>query len=143
MLISDWSSDVCSSDLRKPRFREISPTSRVPSAYRHESDRRSWPAGNDSHHISVRGATGFQRGHDRQAWQAEASEMPESSQPSCPALPLCSACAEQHSLQSDRKSTRLNSSHYCAVRMPCSARKNKQINQIFRNNKTPNVQLAF
>src|SRR3546814_4612540 len=104
MRISDWSSDVCSSDLRAHH------DSPVPDGPGHPHD----------------------HGHadDRQARSPRDQGGAEESQVRELRLPLWHAVEEVHPdgvgelrapSNRDRKSTRLNSSHLCASRMPSSA----------------------
>src|SRR3546814_6424057 len=118
MRISDWSSDVCSSDLsclgcgneRKLHLQQR--VSRVAGAFLHQSHCRecSGRCGDSD------GACGDTR---------------------CSAG-LCSAIpgVGKSFLRTDRKSTRMNSSHYCASRMPAPDCKQKQSSLRNSKNKT-------
>src|SRR3546814_7151067 len=109
MRISDWSSDVCSSDLPDlvHRFydaRRAAIQAKAPNAA-HEALARldaAWPGAllivtqniDDLHERAGAKRLIHMHGEHLNAW--------------------CTACE-------DRKSTRLNSSHYCASRLPSSA----------------------
>src|SRR3546814_7695677 len=113
MRISDWSSDVCSSDLTRPVLVEIQA---LLSPSPPGSPRRA-VVGWDSSRLAMILAVLEARcglalaGHDVYLNVAGGLRISE------PAADLAVAAA----LVSDRKSTRLNSSHYCASRMPSSA----------------------
>src|SRR3546814_7119533 len=98
MRISDWSSDVCSSDLRRRR-RLVQP-------------HRIAPVGD-----ALEQEIAVEFGQRRRA-HAPLGIDEFDAQP----LDRVAAVAAQE----DRKSTRLNSSHSCASRMPSSACKNKK-----------------
>src|SRR3546814_3684263 len=103
MRISDWSSDVCSSDL---------PDGDRVVAQAHQD---LWTGADDGEAAQVdeeeegRGVQPAQRAIEREGRQPERQRQ----------------ALRQHDLKDvagqDRKSTRLNSSHYCASRMPSSA----------------------
>src|SRR3546814_10730719 len=111
MRISDWSSDVCSSDLGVPDLEEI-------------------------HHPPEEGEigdAGFETGKSRQDEAAAAVEghclRRARAAPLDVVIDLAvGVCMRQFPRREpflefgqDRKSTRLHSSHYCASRMPSSA----------------------
>src|SRR3546814_4564518 len=100
MRISDWSSDVCSSDLKGDAVLAVRLTGKV---------------------LAV---TGGER--------ARSMTIDTDGDGSVDAIvqlgPVVRGTALRDALgtRTDRKSTRLNSSHYCAYRMPSSARKTKK-----------------
>src|SRR3546814_4630688 len=107
MRISDWSSDVCSSDLMR-------------------EDRRSCSHGRE--HLDLRGRVGHMifAAHDMR--NAHLNIIDCGGQHIKPGAILTPdhGIADQPGVKmllpaEDRKSTRLNSSHYCASRMPSSA----------------------
>src|SRR3546814_4519863 len=123
MRISDWSSDVCSSDLERSVFdargeivqpyTDHSQKSFALPAQTREYNVEFWPIGNR-----------FQAGHRLRLYLLGAATY---SIPA-PNLNLVSVGGDTPSRLllpvlpgRDRKSTRLNSSHYCASRMPSSA----------------------
>src|SRR3546814_7015358 len=99
MRISDWSSDVCSSDLRRSRYRaDIDHALRTAVSKPVAIEQRQCGAGPDAPQVEGR----------------------------CPVdvdvLVLCALPrTDTGVLAADRKSTRLNSGHKCASRMPSSA----------------------
>src|SRR3546814_6922952 len=119
MRISDWSSDVCSSDLLEMNF-----TLARFDQTRHQARERRLSATafpDDSEHLASLDAEGdiVDRIHLRQrlAGKSGGNEIAE-------AQSDAEAAADILHLESgvthskDRKSTRLNSSHQCASRMP-------------------------
>src|SRR3546814_4758833 len=103
MRISDWSSDVCSSDLRRiieSLNRPLRPTVAFHEQGHCQEDWRRCGRQSDADpHVTALRETPFEGStyivEARKVWRAL--------------------------LSGDRKSTRLNSSHYCAYRMPSSA----------------------
>src|SRR3546814_6424877 len=105
MRISDWSSDVCSSDLR------MHPALEIPVAGEHRADGE------------VLGLDGVvdrlgQRAGVADAGGAAIADEVEAERVEV-VLQICRLEIVRDDL--DRKSTRLHSSHYCATRMPSSA----------------------
>src|SRR3546814_9053832 len=99
MRISDWSSDVCSSDLQQPReYRESVLPSSVPA-------RLAVEAGSPQGWHRYVGDRGDVLGVDRFGASAPGSEMLERY-----GFTVDNVCARVRKLL-DRKSTRLNSSH--------------------------------
>src|SRR3546814_6377481 len=114
MRISDWSSDVCSSDLGEGLkagsvvWRRLAEAQDAAVAEHPERDRFQVHAAVDlDHEVQVRPAAG-------------AAVAGQADRPAAPDL-----LARLHQ---DRQSTRLNSSHHCAHRMPSSALKTKKKN---------------
>src|SRR3546814_5192036 len=110
MRISDWSSDVCSSDLPPTLFDQREPDARrqmrFSSAGRAEQDQfcaifEPAVSGTDRHHLRLR--------YHRNRVEVERIERFSRQQFRLRQMPL------------DRKSTRLNSSHYCLAGLPLSA----------------------
>src|SRR3546814_10419832 len=104
MRISDWSSDVCSSDLQPGRA--------APTPGTGESD----SVRTDGAKLTLRGTLHYlweQAGFNR--W---APAMSGKRSWGVIRKYILQAAADK---TADRKSTRLNSSHYCASRMPSSA----------------------
>src|SRR3546814_1625353 len=113
MRISDWSSDVCSSDLRE-RNKEYDHDPRPHHPAVHRAPCRDQP---DRH----------RRGPHRPPRLRARAPPP----PHHPHLPLGDASHQPHRLPLsdpclDRNSTRLNSSQSCASRMPYSSSNTKQ-----------------
>src|SRR3546814_4960221 len=100
MRISDWSSDVCSSDLRVLDFRQLHPALDAPL---HDHKREKAHGRSRRHHQRKRGTV-----DDRFVWRAWRMQQ---------LVALAAAEAKHHVLGAvgdkiaDRKSTRLNSSH--------------------------------
>src|SRR3546814_1948141 len=109
MRISDWSSDVCSSDLRRSR--------RAPAARRNARRRSALPPSARSPRgiFELRDAFAADRLDDaRQHRYALAAPVQ-----------LFLRAALMFRVARDRKRTRLNSSHYCASRLPTYSCKTK------------------
>src|SRR3546814_975084 len=126
MRISDWSSDVCSSDLEH--------RARVERGGDHEEDDQAQDhvdhrdqvdlrvvlgAAAADAHARVSPATPLRRGGCGDRWRRAAAP------PRAPCRPGSCRCGygngggtSMPAPRRDRKSTRLNSSHYCASRMP-------------------------
>src|SRR3546814_2220559 len=102
MRISDWSSDVCSSDLLTSCVFHVAARSIATQALSIFGDHSDVMAARGTG-FALLGAASVQEAHDL-------------------ALVAQSATLEA---RVDRKSTRLNSSHYCATRMPSFACKKK------------------
>src|SRR3546814_6700402 len=100
MRISDWSSDVCSSDLDQPGTIKRQRITRLPAI------NLVAPVEQDATHVHRMFGIAIGFGFD-EGWPAAGAR----------ALDRLEHCC----LHRDRKSTRLNSSHYCASRMPSSA----------------------
>src|SRR3546814_9305149 len=116
MRISDWSSDVCSSDLQSGWLPKWS------YANQHTNVMVGDPAA-----IMIASAYAF-GARDFDTAAALDAMIKGATQPAAPAQSLLFGNAgyvERAGLAAyralDRKSTRLNSSHYCASRMPSSA----------------------
>src|SRR3546814_4453135 len=123
MRISDWSSDVCSSDLQRvargdaPLELPIQPGVGTPTL---EATQDAAP---DEH------AEGHAQ-HDERGCERDRAEHPGQRRTDQQAGGAGQAAADPqlvggeaaHNHGIDRKSTRLNSSHYCAHRMPSTAR---------------------
>src|SRR3546814_8815400 len=121
MRISDWSSDVCSSDLRRPGG--LTPPDQVAQLVR-------FPSGP---FLAPQGAFGFLEWRRFREQNHPCAAPAERGRPRLLILrllpPRASPTAqtfkppagEQETAPRDRKSTRLNSSQYCATRMPSSA----------------------
>src|SRR3546814_1612920 len=116
MRISDWSSDVCSSDLR----RDLQPPSQAAGSLeaggtsRHPSPVATWqmsPSGkvrnavNEPPWLTSTSSRGTRGTHCSDSASAEAGTKKDT----------------QQATARDRKGTRLNSSHYCASSMTSSA----------------------
>src|SRR3546814_5863412 len=97
MRISDWSSDVCSSDLLAKIVLRLPPEQR--------------PCARDVEDIVVVAAVDHPR-----LDEVVATECFVLQNDPC----FCERLRDTDCLPADRKSTRLNSSHYCAPRMPLS-----------------------
>src|SRR3546814_8533232 len=115
MRISDWSSDVCSSDLRSIRF--FSPERGGGEIAQRLADAR--PRFGKEHvgliAVRARGEAGGRR-----------LSIGALTRPLLCPLPSQTAEAIRHFLViPDRKITRLNSSHKCALRIPSSSLKKK------------------
>src|SRR3546814_6485371 len=106
MRISDWSSDVCSSDL--PTAPTAPKPTRIPP-------------------IVTLDAKFFWDGADQEQFLGQ--KCGDCGLFTFPPRPMCPQCfslnRKEVPLSGDRKSTRLNSSPYCAARMPSSACKKK------------------
>src|SRR3546814_6311578 len=102
MRISDWSSDVCSSDLLRRAVAAVAWRSLTAFGMKFFSNRAS-----DGGHGSVGRRGGSAAAEFRLAAFEERARA------------FAHVVGGEH--QADRKSTRLNSSHYCAYRMPSSA----------------------
>src|SRR3546814_2050628 len=115
MSISDWSSDVCSSDLDKPKFAAIADEF---LAFIEDAElvihNAAFDVGFLDHELSRLGDH-YGRIRDR-AQVLDSLEMARQRYP-----------GQRNSLE--RKSTRLNSSHQCASRMPTSACKKQTTNK--------------
>src|SRR3546814_2899560 len=114
MRISDWSSDVCSSDLaadQRIEYQVAFPQTRNAKAGRqaamgHFFMRMAFYfTARAFHHMDGIGGAGIEQDHT----EFIAAQSPQN-------IPM-----PVRSLLLDRKSTRLNSSHSCAARMPSSA----------------------
>src|SRR3546814_3756125 len=124
MRISDWSSDVCSSDLRH-LVAQISELSHLDGCAERagtqlEPEALIGIAGigldkADDGEIHKSKADGV---HIRNAQQASITQAHR--------LQNIQFGLQRQSAERDRKSTRLNSSHYCASRIASSARKTKR-----------------
>src|SRR3546814_5204675 len=112
MLISDWSSDVCSSDLIPILFPE---------------EKRG-----DARLLGIARAMAADTGADtflaqQRAIMARIDSRPQLGEIAVPTLLVwgekdgITSRAHHDEIREDRKSTRLNSSHSCASRMPPSA----------------------
>src|SRR3546814_5888903 len=113
MRISDWSSDVCSSDL--PQSAITAPCEQA-DPFGDESSALSPLA------LALRGSSGFDLAADvRLDSERDPDDAADDSSTAAQAT-ITNIPAELTALvQRDRKSTRLNSSHECAYRMPYSA----------------------
>src|SRR3546814_6813199 len=111
MRISDWSSDVCSSDLINGQEN----SGQQPEE--HKARRRMVsPSSGCDHHKDAYAAPKHRR--ERRVRTVEAVERrDEPEQPRNCELAL----ARKLTQLEDRKSTRMNSSHYCASRLPSFA----------------------
>src|SRR3546814_7566008 len=121
MRISDWSSDVCSSDLKilsHTPIAHLSPTSLAAVHYFSEAgklafaDRDLYLADPDFVDVPVKGLL-----DDGYLALRAGLIKPQATIGRAPAGDPVGLKA----IRGDRKSTRLNSSHYCASRMPSSA----------------------
>src|SRR3546814_10375852 len=131
MRIGDWSSDVCSSDLTMTTAREPEDLVRFLEAERHAPLMRDFePASNN---LNSRADLPSDA---KAAIYAVEPAGPGRRGPRATAAQTSSRRTERHYgtdywrpgwRRPDRKSTRLNSSHYCEVRMPSSALKKKNI----------------
>src|SRR3546814_4261281 len=107
MLISDWSSDVCSADLLEPQryYARLAQSlinalsARTAEGTLYEIDMRLRPSGNAG--PIATSLTGFRRYYEEDAWTWEHLALTRARAVAGPA----GICAR------DRKSTRLNSSH--------------------------------
>src|SRR3546814_7651087 len=116
MRISDWSSDVCSSDLLLPLAAVAFAAQRLAAilgrpAFSHQVEPAAHPR--VAHH-DFRQAEDQRDDGDEQKAENERPQLDQER-------------GIQHRIitSGDRKSPRLNSSHYCAHRMPSSASKKK------------------
>src|SRR3546814_4890090 len=115
MRISDWSSDVCSSDLRYQCAEGEFPFPVEWLAGCAAAGRAKAKPERQGGTISGGREAGF---------ESKTALLPES-------RPLlCDHARQRLEGALDRKSTRLNSSHSCATRMPSSARKKKNYTQL-------------
>src|SRR3546814_1752737 len=123
MRISDWSSDVCSSDLNLRHWRITGIPQAVCDLYSKRADEIDAylaEAGHTSYRarsVAARDTRSVKRhtGADELLphWQTELHELGWSVERLATAL-------DTDRTTTDRKSTRLNSSHSCAARMPSS-----------------------
>src|SRR3546814_4377042 len=122
MRISDWSSDVCSSDLKGQ------PTEQ-PRQHTHRQE-EAGPAGDPACPVERRTAARHDAMNVRVMMQVLAPRMEHGDEADLGAEMLrvgrdpaqrLGRRPEQDGVDGDRKSTRLNSSHSCASRMPSSA----------------------
>src|SRR3546814_2652662 len=135
MRISDWSSDVCSSDILEKRARPRRAVAidlarhqkrsqrrdrwRIETA--RETDQADQPVGAEQPLVRRQPHTHArprQQGDRRGAEQHHDNGIADQAA-------LLAAISEMSTEQGDRKSTRLYSSHYCATRLPSSAGKKK------------------
>src|SRR3546814_4283762 len=120
MRISDWGSDVCSPDLiflgRRDRRPGFDPTSGQSVAhFLHDYARLHFmDEPGDCIRLRLYGPVGTLCG-------MRVSGMVPRGEAVCRAGQASAVETRSFSSPSDRKSTRLNSSHYCAARMPSSA----------------------
>src|SRR3546814_4589577 len=117
MRISDWSSDVCSSDLGPEIAAENVDVELEALVGRL---RRRIPVGDDD------AAEGVGRGqrHERHGVEGGAPQIgidADAAIAAAASRPVGRLVADAYAVVADRKSTRLNSSHYCASSMPSSA----------------------
>src|SRR3546814_3392732 len=121
MRISDWSSDVCSSDLGR-RVRRLSEPEGLCQPWRRV------------HPLSVRPARDVCGPDQRRSLQKAAARI--SQELLFRYVDLRTGSPEISCELEDRKSTRLNSSHYCASRMQCSVQKQEQDVYVIHSNET-------
>src|SRR3546814_8003440 len=112
MRISDWSSDVCSSDLPPKRGRgAAAATPDATASCIHQ------PAAVEPQHAAAARGEVFVVGHQHQGGAGIGVHREQQLDHRLAGVGV--------EVAGDRKSTRLNSSHYCAARMPSSACKKK------------------
>src|SRR3546814_3768877 len=128
MRISDWSSDVCSSDLSYPRALapqpedDDLPRDRDRADDEHDVAERPYPAQRFKEALLKElGAARIPHARRHARFELEQPDRQQAGED------------HQHKPGVDRKSTRLNSSHQCATRMTSSACKKKPNNQYTRH----------
>src|SRR3546814_2595295 len=123
MRISDWSSDVCSSDLASGRVVATSNPRQFPRVAKASVARTQWFS------AAMQSATGDDyivdditqsASHDNKAVAIYAAAVRSGGEIHGAPLGVLGVVFDWDK-QGDRKSTRLNSSHSCASRMPSSA----------------------
>src|SRR3546814_3718607 len=123
MRISDWSSDVCSSDLEAKRLERGEAIDSGPNVPRPEVTSTCQTYIDLHRHAAVRAAL---TGHPKVALRLMVAHAITGSY-LWRVKPEPQTCRNEAARERDRKSTRLNSSHQCATRMPSSAgKKNKR-----------------
>src|SRR3546814_9997640 len=113
MRISDWSSDVCSSDL----FANFSIGPYMPMD---DDEVHPWTALIDKHLATGKTFATIAVGNDGDKAWPECRVQPPSDMVNAIAVGACDTTSDAWQRAPDRKSTRLNSSHKCAPRMPSS-----------------------
>src|SRR3546814_1715443 len=122
MRISDWSSDVCSSDLVEGRQVDVVGRQRVEQELRQRRGLLQARVQARCAFAAHQGVRVLALGQEQEERLAAATRAMES------VLPRMRESTDSIA-RVDRKSTRLNSSHQCASRMPSSAGKKKTHNK--------------